>query len=69
MLVTRVDQRIVASTDASDGYYDVDYTWEKAVAGRNTIRKATMVLPEGSTLTCEYLSTSSLDDNDASRVT
>ncbi len=57
------------STDASDGYYDVDYTYAKAVAGRNTLRKATMVMPEGSTLTYEYLSTSSLHDNDASRVT
>ncbi|MCL4199034.1 MAG: hypothetical protein KJZ69_16210 [Phycisphaerales bacterium] len=60
---------ISGGTDASDGYYDVDYTWEKAVAGRNTIQKSTMVLLEGSTLTYEYLSTSSLDDNDASRVT
>ncbi len=60
---------ISGGTDASDGYYDVDYTWEKAVAGRNTVRKTTMVMPEGSTLTYEYLSTSSLHDNDASRVT
>ncbi len=60
---------ISGGTDASDGYYDVDYTWEKAVAGRNTIRKTTMVMPEGSTLTYEYLSTSSLHDADASRVT
>ncbi len=60
---------VLTSTDASDGYYDVDYTWAKAVAGRNTIRKSTMVLPEGSTLTYEYLSTSSLHDADASRVT
>jgi len=60
---------ISGGTDASDGYYDVDYTWAKATAGRNTIRKSTMVMPEGSTLTYEYLSTNSLHDNDASRVT
>jgi len=53
----------------TDGYYDVDYTYAKATTGRNTLRKSTMVMPEGSTLTYEYLSTSSLHDADASRVT
>ena len=47
----------------------MDYTYAKATTGRNTLRKSTMVMPEGSTLTYEYLSTSSLHDADASRVT
>lgn len=60
---------IVTSTDASDGYYDIDSTYAKSTAGRNTLQKSTMVLPEGSTLTYEYLSTNGLHDADASRVT
>jgi len=61
--------RISGGTDGSDGYYDLDYTYAKATTGRNTIRKSTMVMPVGSTLTYEYLSTNSLHDTDASRVT
>ncbi len=60
---------ISGGTDASDGYYDVDYTYTKATAGCNTIRKATMTYPQGSVVTYEYLSTGSLHDADASRVT
>ncbi|MCL4199037.1 MAG: hypothetical protein KJZ69_16225 [Phycisphaerales bacterium] len=60
------DQR---GTDASDGYYDFGYTWTRATDGKKSIRRTTMVLPEGSTLTYEYLLTNSLHDAAASRVT
>jgi RHS repeat-associated protein len=48
---------------------DIDYTYEKATSGRNTIRRTTMDLPDGTTLTYEYLDDSSLHDDEASRVT
>lgn len=41
---------ISGGTDASDRFHDVNYTWAKAVAGRNAIRKSTMVMPEGASL-------------------
>ncbi len=50
--------------------YDVDYTYEKAgtTNGRNTIRRTGMDLPDGTTITFEYIGISSFDEN-VSRVT
>ncbi|MBT8240345.1 MAG: hypothetical protein KJN63_03880, partial [Acidimicrobiia bacterium] len=48
--------------------FDVDFTYAEATSGRNTIRRSTMDLPDGQRLTFDYLSTGSLHDDEASRV-
>ncbi|MGD9689274.1 MAG: RHS repeat-associated core domain-containing protein [Phycisphaerales bacterium] len=55
-------------TPASSGYYSVAYTYEKETSTRRTIRRATMTLPDGGTVTYEYLSTGNKLDDDLSRV-
>jgi len=51
------------------GYYDVAWTYAKATTGRNTVRRATMTLPDARTITYDYQSTNDLHDADMSRVT
>jgi YD repeat-containing protein len=48
--------------------YDVDFAWEKATAGRNTIRRDSMNLPDGTQVNFDYLSTLDRHDHEASRV-
>ncbi|NNF64227.1 MAG: RHS repeat-associated core domain-containing protein, partial [Acidimicrobiia bacterium] len=48
--------------------FDVDFTYTEATGGRNTIRRSTMDLPDGQRLTLDYLSSGSLHDDEASRV-
>ncbi|MCK4873242.1 MAG: hypothetical protein KAS72_10995 [Phycisphaerales bacterium] len=59
------------STVATGGdyLYDVQWTYAKATAGRNTLRISTMTLPDGDVISYGYLSSSGLHDADASRVT
>jgi RHS repeat-associated protein len=61
------------STVATGGnyLYDVDYAYAKATSGRNTIRATSMDLPDGTTVSFEYLSdaNSGGDDGEISRVT
>ena len=59
------------STVATGGslLYDVDYTYEKATSGRNTIRRTGMTLPDGNVITYTYHSAGNLHDDEASRVT
>jgi YD repeat-containing protein len=58
------------STVATGGnhLYDLDYVYAKATTGRNTIRRTSLALPDGTTVNYEYLSTGDLHDGDASRV-
>ena len=49
--------------------YDIDYTYEKATNGRNTIRRKTMHLPDGNVITNKYMTSNGLHDEEASRVT
>jgi hypothetical protein len=49
--------------------YEVSYGYEKATTGRNTLRRTSMSLPNGTATTFAYLSTGSLHDDVASRVT
>ncbi len=60
---------IVTSTDASDGYYDIDYTYAKATTGRNTLRRTGATLPEGTAMTYGYFSAGGLHNADASQLT
>jgi RHS repeat-associated protein len=59
------------STVATGGtyLYDIDYTYERATGGRNTVRKITETLPSGNVITFAYLSTSGRHDDNLSRVT
>ncbi|MEM7305643.1 MAG: RHS repeat-associated core domain-containing protein [Planctomycetota bacterium] len=50
------------------GYYDVEYSWETATTGRNTLRKTDMTLPSGNVIDFQYLSAGGLHDDEASRV-
>ncbi len=48
--------------------YDIDNAYAKATSGRNTIRRSSMDLPDGTTVTFNYLSTGDLHDAEVSRV-
>ncbi len=47
---------------------EVAYTYAKNTSGRNTVRRATMTLPSGATLTFNYASAGNALANDVSRV-
>ena len=68
-MISKIEQDHDSAVGAdSDLIYDVDFAYEKATSGRNTIRRTSMDLPNGDTVNYSYRSTSGSHDYDASRV-
>ncbi|MGD9791110.1 MAG: RHS repeat-associated core domain-containing protein [Phycisphaerales bacterium] len=66
--VQDVDSDLDASASGRDAF-QVDYSYEKATTGRNTIRRYKKNLPGGTAVQYNFSSTSGLLDHAASRVT
>jgi RHS repeat-associated protein len=67
--LTKFEQDRNSAVGGGADDYEVSYAYEKATTGRNTLRRTSMTLPNGTTTTFSYLSTGSLHDDVASRVT
>jgi RHS repeat-associated protein len=67
--LTKFEQDRNSAVGGGADDYEVSYAYEKATTGRNTLRRTSMTLPNGTATTFAYLSTGSLHDDVASRVT
>ncbi len=62
------DRNSAVGASGSVDDYEVSFTYAKASGGRNTIRRATEVIPSGATVSYDYLSAGGVLDDKASRV-
>lgn len=57
-----------SAVSSGNDEYDISYTWQKGLLGRNTLRKDQTTLPSGAVLDYDYRDTLGRHDSDVSRV-
>jgi len=63
------DRNSAVGAEGSVDDYEVSYTYAKATAGRNTVRRTGITLPSSASVSYDYRSVAGRHDDDVSRVT
>jgi RHS repeat-associated protein len=68
-LITKFEQDRDSAVSGGGNQYTVQYAYEKATTGRNTVKRTSQTLPSGRVINYAYRSVGGLFDLDVSRVT